>query len=380
MLSAFEHATSRRDRTDNLVCEVELDSGAVGFGEGGPRRPVTGETVESCWQAVLNVAAGTISGEVGSFDEAVRLARRVTDELPDGPGVLANAARAAIELALLDAFGRAYGTSILPTLARVAGRPDVPGSPRLSYSMVIGRELAQDREGLAALHARYGYRAAKLKVGFGQREDLETVARVREVLGAQVDLRLDANRALDLPDAISLMREVRALGVTVIEDPIRGETVEHMAEGIRTLRQETGAQVVLDEPMRTRDEVERAIALGAIDVASVRVSKCGGLLRSCEIAAACRAAGVGVQLGCQVGETAVLSAAGRHLACAVGDLRFLEGSNEELKFAPGNFICAENLTYGAGGVGRPLTGPGLGLTIDRPRLARLSMQQAERVF
>jgi L-Ala-D/L-Glu epimerase len=378
MRSAFEHAAARRDSTDNVVCQVELDTGAVGYGDCVPRPYVTGETTATVVSALEGLPWETIGADADGFDAATELARRAADAIPDAPTCIANAARAAIETALVDAFGRATGTPLLAWLATCCGNASVPERPNLRYSAVVGRSVLADRARLESLRDEFQYRLLKMKVGFGLDEDMAHLVRVRDVFGTDVEVRGDANRAWTPEDAEAFLTRAHRHGMGAIEDPLRGETLEGMLVPLRRLREHTGVEIILDEPVRTIEEARRALESGAADAISVRVSKCGGLRRSAEISAACHALGASVQLGCQVGETAILSAAGRQLASAAGWLRWLEGSNERLKFLPEHFLTAEDLTYGAGGEGAPLSGPGLGVNVDRRRVEKLGTLLFER--
>lgn len=377
MLVRLEHAKAARESTDNLVCEVELDDGTIGHGEGVPRDYVTGETFDEAWQVVTGCRPA-LGRAVGSLDEAIAYVEALTAAIPDDPPrAVRNAARCTLELGLLDAFCRSTRTSLGDLLARRFGHPSPPAAPHLGYSLVASRGLLRDRAALTALRDQLGYRAVKVKVGFGLREDTEHVARVREVFGEAVDIRVDANREWALADAVATMRALAPLGVRAVEDPIAGATLAEVEEGHRRLTAETGAQVVLDETVRTYDEAAHAARTRAGDVINLRVSKCGGLLRSIDAARVASQGGLALQLGCQVGESAILSAAGRHLASAIGNLRYLEGSNERMKFAPEHFLSTVDLTYGQGGDAPVLDGPGLGIEVLRDRLRACAEVSAE---
>jgi L-Ala-D/L-Glu epimerase len=379
MRGSFEHAGAKRSHTDNVLCAVELDSGQWGYGEGVPRAPVTGETVEDSWRTLAELPAALLAQEVATWPQALLLADEVCAAIPDEPGRLRNATRAAIELSLLDALSCAFGEPLLPTLARRGGLTAPPEQPTLAYSLVVDPKLASDEGRLRALQDEYGYRAFKLKVGFGLEADLANLGRLRHFAGPSATIRMDANRGMAFPVAAALLERAQRLGVRAIEDPLEGESLEAMVKDLRRLRA-LGAEVILDEPVRTAQEAAQVIGEDAADLVNVRVSKCGGLLRAMDAALACREQGGGVQLGCQVGESAILSAAGRQFAMAVGDARYLEGSNERLKYLPEQFIAREDLTYGPGGEGAVLEGPGLGITVLPERLAQLSSARLERIL
>jgi muconate cycloisomerase len=83
-----------------------------------------------------------------------------------------------------------------------------------------------------------------------------------------------------------------------------------------------------------------------------------------------RAKGIFFQIGCHLGESGVLSAAGRLLCLLCSDAVFYDGSYDE--FLLNENITRENVSFGPGGKAGPLTGPGLGIEVNRQNLARLS--------
>lgn len=368
----FAHATAVRDRTDNVVCVVALGSGTRGFGEGVPRSYVTGESVDTMWRTIAAAAASLQPASVASVEDGMRYASEVVAAITDVTPIVHNAARCALELALLDAIGRELRCPLARSLsAYVGARP----ATVCRHSLVADHELAADLSRLQELKQRYGFRAVKLKVGFGEREDLTAIRQIRSAFGSDAEIRLDANRAWDAKQAISFMRQARLLGVCSIEDPVAGETIDEQAEGLRALRRES-VEVILDETIRTGSEAEHAMGQQLVDVLNIRVSKNGGLINSARIAAMAQQRGVGIQVGCQVGETAILSAAGRVLAHAAGPVRYYEGSNEQLKFEPAHYLSEEDLSYDATARSGPLNGPGLGITVRSDRLDAFSIDAA----
>jgi muconate cycloisomerase len=237
-----------------------------------------------------------------------------------------------------------------------------PRRPHVVYGGVITAGPA-DR---AARHARYmravGLRHVKVKVGF--RDDVARVAAVREALGPEVSLRLDANGAWTFDRAVDVLEEVAPLGVEAVEQPLpRGPADEYAR-----LRAATAVPLMADESLVTVADAEALIAEKAVDYFNVRVSKCGGLARSLQIAALATSAGIGVQVGSQVGETAILAAAGRHLAAALPHVDFAEGSFGTLLLSED--VSVESVRFGHRGEAPLLTGPGLGIRVVEERLRR----------
>src|SRR2546421_4555207 len=106
----IRHASHSRQSTENVVVRCVLDDGTEGFGEGVPREYVTGETIESSLALLCQSDLGAQLEPCGSFAEAAALAERLRlAPVPgDERGCHGNAARCAVELAILDAYGRHF--------------------------------------------------------------------------------------------------------------------------------------------------------------------------------------------------------------------------------------------------------------------------------
>jgi L-alanine-DL-glutamate epimerase-like enolase superfamily enzyme len=351
-VESFVHSAGERRWSDSIVVRVRDEAGVEGFGEGAPRPYVTGETVATALDHLALDLWPLVAGR--ELPPAENLAD-VADFVPDArmPGVIApHAARAALELAVLDCALRSAG--------RPLGGLLPPRRPRVFYSGVITAGPAER----AARHARYmravGLRHVKVKVGF--RDDVARVTAVREALGPEVSLRLDANGGWTYARAAEVLDAVEPLGIAAVEQPLpRGPAHEYAR-----LREATSVPLMADESLVTVDDAEALIAEEAVDFFNVRVSKCGGLARSLAIARLATAAGVGVQVGSQVGETAILAAAGRHLAAALDDVAFAEGSFGTLLLTED--VSVESVKFGHRGEAPVLTGPGLGIRVVEERL------------
>ncbi|MHC4251580.1 MAG: mandelate racemase/muconate lactonizing enzyme family protein [Planctomycetota bacterium] len=353
----FSHNLGERDRSDSIIVKLTTGSGISGFGEGLPRPYVTGETRDASVPHILHHLLPEIMGvELGGADVHDALAfvdRLLPRRIAEG-GPVWNACRSAVELATLDCLLSARDVSLGAVLP--------PRAAEVTYSGVI-------TSGSAAVVARVArrIRAAGLghvKVKVTCREDVATVRLVRDILGPDVSIRLDANAAFSRDEALRFLREAAEFGIDCIEQPIpRGDPSE-----LAALRAASPVPVMADESVVTRRDAEELIRHGACDLFNLRVSKCGGILDTLAMAELAASAGVGIQLGCQVGESAILSAAGRHVAAHLDGLRFVEGSYGTHLLVED--IADEDLTFGHGGRAPVLTGPGLGVTIREDLVAR----------
>jgi len=216
---------------------------------------------------------------------------------------------------------------------------------------------------LAVLARALGIRQVKLKVGRDLDDDLARLRLLRRMLGADVDLRVDANCAWTADQALPAIERMRRYRISVVEQPVAADDVD----GLQRLTAACPETIAVDESLRTVAEAEALVETKACDAFNIRVSKCGGLRASMRIAEIAADAGLAVIVGAHVGESGLLSAAGRHLAACVAP-RFLEGSAGRLLLRED--LIRERVVPGRGGRARPHTGDGLGVTMREDALAR----------
>ncbi len=359
-----KHASFARTETDNVVVVCKLADGTLGYGEGVPRDYVTGETVAS---SIGLLKATGWAGQFRTpkdFADAVAMAEalRVPPVPGDDRGCQGNAARCAVELAVLDAFGRFFGEPLMNVTKMLAPGLYEPRE-RVQYSGVILSGKPVKIRALALLYRLLGFKHVKVKVGVAGQDDEQKVRAIRRWAGKGIALRIDANEAWPVADAAERIRELEPFGIAAVEQPIRHEDVAALA-GIRAA---VKTPIMLDESLCGMVDAERAAAGGLCDLFNIRLSKCGGFIPSLRTAVFAAAHNLGYQLGCQVGETGILSAAGRQFASSVKSLFAVEGSFDRRLVE--DALTAEDLTFSKRGGWAPmLPGIGLGARVDADRL------------
>jgi L-Ala-D/L-Glu epimerase len=370
-----KHASFERSVSENLVVRVTLSDGTTGFGEGVPRSYVTGETLESAFAALeKNDWARTI-GRPASFSEVVgRLECLTLPEIESDPrGMFGNAARCALELAILDAYGRRFGEPVgrAVEVVQIDGLRRFASPRKVRYSGAITAESPR-AERMSALKMRiYGFRQVKIKVGSSGQDDARRLEKMRRFLGRRMDVRLDANEAWHAAELMDRVEPLLRYNPTALEQPVPHSEVLALAE----LRPRLGVPVMLDESLCGWPDAVAAVEQGTADILNVRLSKCGGIIPSLRIIALAQRSGLGVQLGCHPGETSLLSAAGRQVASRIDGFLYLEGSYDRHILAAN--LTRHDVTFGYGGRARPLSGPGLGVEVDPAALDAMTLLSRE---
>ncbi|MGI9455072.1 MAG: dipeptide epimerase, partial [Aeoliella sp.] len=333
----FRHASAVRSESDNLLVRCELVDGTIGWGEGVPRKYVTGETPDGCLeQFAATPIAEQLANDCDNWPEVIALCDRFepTVMVVDSRGCHGNSLRAAVELSLLDAYGKLLGEPVRNVVEHLPAASTIRAQrEQVQYSTTIDAEDVSTLWRSALKMRLYGFVQCKVKVGADADADAERLATIRRWIGPRVDLRVDANEAWRPENLIERVTRLLPSGISCVEQPLPHEDLPALGD----LRKELRVPVMLDESLTSLQDAAEAIRLDACDFFNIRISKCGGFLNSVRLAAVAHKHGIGYQLGCHPGETGILSAAGRSYATAIGDIRYLEGSYDR-------HVLAESIT------------------------------------
>ena len=354
----IKHYLAERTSSENLVVKVVSDSGAVGYGEGIPREYVTGETTATSLTFLRNQLIPQSNGL--HWEDSEELLGKLRELFSEPHRTQAPAACCALELAILDAAGKTWKRSV----AKLLGG----GRETLVYSAVI--PMMNQPSFHRLLHLIRDARMSFVKIKVGNERDLAVLSLAREILGREVDLRVDANGAWSAEEAEQRIGAMIPYGISAVEQPVP----KHDLVGLKRISDRLDIPVIADESLCLEGDAKDLASLRACQVFNLRLSKCGGILAADRMYEIGQKEGIAAQLGCQVGETGILSAAGRQFAMS-RKLRYLEGSysNYLLK----EDIVNEPVEFGPGGVAQPLSGPGLGIKVNEEALQRLAVMHVD---
>ena len=373
---AFRHAAATRLTSESLFLRVGLDGGTEGWGECLPRAYVSGESREEAFALLRDTVLPAMVGRAfGSLTDVVAFLEKCDGKAPPewvAPEVPQSSAWCGVDLGLLDAFGRAAGK---PARLGVAdGRTSAAGMPRrVRYSGVVSADHGL-RYAVSLIKMRvFGFPQIKLKV---EREGALRAARTaRRILGRRVDLRVDANMAWTVEQALTAIRELRTVGIESYEQPIAASDIA----GLSRLVRESSTGILVDEGLTDRRSLQTLITHRACTAVNVRISKCGGLVAAYARCREALDAGLTLQVGCQVGESSLLSAAHVALLAALAPLkpgvRYAEGCFGRHLLREDPASPPVQFHYG----GRPPAlppGPGLGVDINRSAVERWAADRA----
>lgn len=336
-----------------LVKITDAD-GNIGWGEAGPSRRWSAETLESCVTSIRQYLAPAVIGH-DLFDIA-GLHAKMNQELASGLDPGQPIAKCAIDLAVHDLVCKRLGITLQSWLG--AKRADSVPLARLVSAATPEEAAKITREGLAE-----GYRGFKVKVGHHKALDAAIVGAVVEAAqGATV--WPDANQGYTLEEALRMARAFERLGITLFEQPVAMNDVYAM----KKLLTASGLTIALDEAAMGLPFVIELIRRGAVEGLAIKVSKTGGIHYARQMCDLALNAGLTL-IGSGLMDAPIGFAASVHLFAAYGitlpvDLNGPQFIAEDYLARP---LPVERQ------IARVPTGPGLGVEIDDAKVKKFAL-------
>jgi L-alanine-DL-glutamate epimerase-like enolase superfamily enzyme len=338
-----------------VVVIVRTSDGVEGIGEASPELDWTGEDLVSCTGCLRNHLGPALLGQNPLRIEA---ARAWMDKV-----IAANPyAKTAIEMALWDIAGK---VARLPLAELWGGRV----RERVAVKFVVSGPPERAAE-MAQEMLQAGFRYVKIKTGLELETDIARVRAVREAVGPDVPIGVDANTGWTFAQAMRALPRLEEQGVAFIEQPIARTPTAALAE----LRRHSRIPVVAHESLFTLEDALGLVASRAADVWSLTPATHGGYLATREILGLARAGRVPCLLGSTL-ELGVHSAFMAHIGLSAPSIDGTVPSDIIGPFYHERDIIQERLTFEDGGICPPVA-PGLGVTLDEEALARYRVDAA----
>lgn len=294
----FKTALRSVSSVEDVIVEIHTDCGAVGYGEAPPTGAITGDTTGAITGAIQDHIAKTILGR--DVEELEPLLQAVQKSIVGN-----SSAKAAVDMALWDLYGQLYRIPVYKLLG--AARKEIVTDITISVNdpeiMVRDALLAVER----------GYDCLKMKVGVNPQLDVTRLSAVRNAVGRDVVIRIDANQAWQPKEAVRLLNQMqeRGLDIELVEQPVKA----HDYEGLKYVTERSYVPVLADEAVFSPEDAMTIMKMGAADLINIKLMKCGGIYNALKIASAAEVFGVECMIGCML-EAKISVNAAVHLACA----------------------------------------------------------------
>lgn len=347
----FRIAMGVSEYSHNIVVRIVDKEGNVGWGEGSPSLRVNRETVESNLSAIERVAPKLLGVDVFSIERV----REILSRVEGNPST-----KTAVETAVFDLIGKNTGR---PVFKLLGGYRDY-----VITDITLGIKSPEDMARDAVRAVKRGFRILKVKLGTSPDEDIERVRLIREAVGDDIIIRVDANQGWKFDDAIRVLNKIADYNVELCEQPLPAGELEALAE----LRRLSPIPIMVDESVHGMLEALKVIEREAADYINIKLMKTGGIIEAMHLAYLAESVGIKCMIGC-MGESLLGITMGVHFAQALKNIEFVD--------LDADLLLAESLVEkgGAsiekGGIRRAPSMPGLGIEALAENKLRLRLRK-----
>lgn len=293
----FKTALRTVNVAEEIVIKVEADTGEVGFGSAPPTAVITGDIEASIEGAIKSIIKPKLVGmNIDSIEEIMTVLHS---------SIIKNtSAKAAVDMAVYDLFGKKYN---LPLHKLFGG---YRGSVVTDITISVNSPDEMVRDSIEAVEA--GFNILKTKVGTDVNLDIQRVKAIREAVGNDVIIRVDANQGWKPKEAVRIIRkfEDMNLGIELVEQPVKYWDLE----GLKFVTDNVDTDILADEAVFGPFEAMKVVQMRAADLVNIKLMKCGGLYNAAKIYGIAETMGIDCMMGCmlesKIGITAAASFVG----------------------------------------------------------------------
>jgi len=335
----FKTALRSVSSVEDVIVEIHTDTGNIGYGEAPPTGAITGDTTLAIIGAIQDHIARSILGkDLEEFEDLLQTVQKC---------IIGNtSAKAAVDMALWDLYGQMHNIPVYQLMgsARKQIVTDITISVNDPETMVRDALIALDR----------GYDCLKMKVGVNPELDVARLKAVRQAVGNEITIRIDANQAWKPKQAVKILNTMQEQGLQIelVEQPVAA----HDLEGLKYVTDRSYVPVLADESLYSPADAATILRMGAADLLNIKLMKCGGLYNALKICSLAEVYGVECMIGCML-EAKISVNAAVHLACAKKVITKVD--------LDGPVLCKEDPILGGAVFDEKLItvsdGPGLGI-------------------
>jgi len=337
----FAIANETVDIGENVFLKIETDTGIIGWGCATPDS-VTSETKETVMDSLNTVVKDLLLGE-----DPIRihfLNDVIEDKLKGNPSL-----KAGINMVLYDILGK---EADMPLYKLLGGYRD-----KIETSVTIGLNPVDVMVEKAKEFVSQGFNCLKVKCGMDPDQDIEVVLAIRNTVGSNVKIRLDANEGYTLEKALRVVETLERLGadIEILEQP----TPAKYLYALKEVTAQCPVPIMADETAFTLRDSLRLIKMEIADMVNLKLMKIGGITNAIKANLFAELAEIPVMVGC-MNESMGAMAAGVHFACAFKNVQYAD-LDSALDFKED--VVKGGATYKDGYV-IPSDKPGLGIEVD----------------
>lgn len=291
----FKIALGVIEHVHTVIVKIETDEGVYGIGEGAPMEFVTGESLD---HIILSI--GILEKQIIGQNplDIEKIHNIMNSALSKNTG-----AKAAIDIALHDIKGKVMNAP----LYRVLGG----NSNNFETDITIGISSPSEMAKEAKERIDQGFKVLKIKAGLNPEQDIEAIKLIRQSIGNDIRLRMDANQGWTVSQSVKVMKAVERYGVEAVEQPLPCWDIE----GMKSIRDKVDIMVMADETVFSPNDAIKIVKNNYADIINIKLMKSGGIYAGEKINAISESAGIRCMVGCML-ESKIAITAGASLVAS----------------------------------------------------------------
>ncbi len=333
---------------ENVLIKIITDEGITGFGECSPYMPINGESQDTCFIVGQYFAKALIGKDPLQIEACISL----MDKIIYGNSSI----KSAFDIALYDIAAQQAG---LPLYKFIGGENNKTIITDYTVSIGEPQKMAVDALKIKA----EGYPAIKIKLGKNGTTDVERIKAIREAVGSEIPLRIDANQGWEVEEAIETLQALAVYDIQHCEEPIARWNFMRLPE----VKKASPIPIMADESCSDEHDAERLIQINACDYFNIKLGKSGGIFKALKIARMAEAANIHLQVGAMVESRLAMTAFAHFALCSP----MIEHFDFDTALMFIEDPVTGGITYEKNGVVKVPEVIGLGATIDEGWLKKM---------
>ncbi|HET6994176.1 MAG TPA: dipeptide epimerase [Chitinophagaceae bacterium] len=350
LIEPFITSLGRDDNAENVLVKIITREGIIGFGECSPYMPITGESQDTCF------IVGQYFARILKGKNALAIEENIAamDKLIYGNTSI----KSAFDMALYDIASQHAGLPLYKFLGGKNNKTIVT-----DYTVSIGdpEKMAGD----AIKIKRQGYPFIKIKLGNNGDTDVLRIKAIREAVGDEIPLRIDANQGWNVDEAIKTLQALSKYDIQHCEEPIPKWDFMQLPK----VRKASPIPIMSDESCGDEHDAERLIYIGACDYFNIKLAKSGGLFKALKMVKLAEANNIHLQVGAMLESRLAMTAFAHFSLCSP----LIEHYDFDTALMFIEDPVTGGIIYEKNGVIKVPETIGLGATIDDKTLSRFEM-------
>lgn len=286
--------------TRSVLVEIETDEGIIGYGEASPGPFITGENMEGTLGAINLMKEKLMGVDPRDMEKVYQIMSKAI--------AYNYTAKCGIDIACHDIIGKSVGLPLYKLMGGLSNEIDTDITVSINDPEYMAKK--------AGAYTESGFNVIKTKVGLDVESDIARVRAIREAVGDDVKIRLDANQGWTHKEAIEVIGRLNEYDIELVEQPVP----RFDFDGLKYVRDHSPVPIMADESCWDAKDALKLAQHHAVDLINIKLMKCGGLYEARKIVSICEASGIEVMLGCMAEESGLAINAAASIGAALKNI------------------------------------------------------------